>query len=68
MRNGFDLVAKYDRNVMGIFCVLPNGEYRQILHCIFPNDCQMGDNVRVAEEIIPILRKRIRRSLGRLNI
>lgn len=64
MKRSFDLIAKYDKNVMGIFIVLPNGEYKQILHCIFPNDCQMGDNVQVAEAIIPILRKRIRRSLG----
>lgn len=63
MKRNFELVAKYDKNVMGIFIVLPNREYKQILHCIFPNDMQLGDNVQVAEAIIPILRKRIKRSL-----
>lgn len=64
MKRNFDLVPKFQGNVMGVFIVLPNGECKQILHCIFPNDMQLGDNLKVAEEIIPILRKRIRRSLG----
>ena len=63
MKQNFQLVPKFDGNIMAIFFVLPNGESRQILQCIFPNDQQLGDNVKVAEEIIPILRKRIKRSL-----
>ena len=64
MKQSFKLVPKFSGNAIGIFIVLPNWEYRQILHCICPDDKQLGDNVKVAEDIIPILRKRIRGSLG----
>lgn len=63
MSSNFQLVPKFEGNIMVIYFVLPNGEYRQILQCIFPNDKQLGDNVKVADEIIPILKRRIKRSL-----
>ena len=63
MKQNFKLVPKFHGNTIGIFIVLPNGEYKQILYCICPNDQQILDNTKVAEEIIPILRKRIRGSL-----
>lgn len=63
MRHNFKLIPKFNGNMMEIYFVLPNGENRPILLCCFPNDNQMGDNVKVAEDIIPILRRRIKRSL-----
>lgn len=63
MQQNFKLIPKFDKNLMAIYLVLPNGENRQILQCVFPNDNQMGDNVKVADELIPILRRRIKRSI-----
>ena len=50
MQQNFKLIPKFDKNLMAIYLVLPNGENRQILQCVFPNDNQMGDNVKVADE------------------
>ena len=63
MKQSFQLVPKFAGNVVGIFIVLPSGENKEICRIYCPNDNQLGDNVKVAEEIIPILRKRVRRSL-----
>lgn len=63
MGQNFQLIPKFDGNAMAIFFVLPNGENREILRCIFPDDFQLGDNVKAADEIISTLRKRIKRSL-----
>lgn len=64
MGQSFKLVPKFDNNIMAIYLVLPNGDSRQILQCIFPNDKQMGDNVKAGEEMVATLRKRINRSLN----
>ena len=63
MKQNFQLVPKFSDNHMIILFVLPNGESRVIAQMCFPNDHQLGDNVKVAEEILPILRKRIKRSM-----
>ena len=61
--NNFKLIPKIDNNVGVIFLVLPNGDNMDLLWVKFPNDKQMNDNVEVLNSFIPILRKRIRRSL-----
>ena len=63
MRQSFKLIPKFEGNIMAIYYVLSDGQSKEILRCIFPNDHQIGDNIKVAESIIPILTKRIRRSL-----
>lgn len=60
---GFKLVPKMEGNKAIIYIVLPNGEAREICWIIFPDDMQIPDNVSAIEDIMGILRKRIRRSL-----
>ena len=61
--NNFKLVPKIDNNIGAIYLVLPNGDHTDILWIRFPNDHQMVDNTQFMESIIPMLRRRIRRSL-----
>lgn len=63
MNSNFKLVPKFEGNIMVIYFVLPNGENRQILQCMFPDDRQLRENIAAADEIISILRRRIKRSL-----
>lgn len=64
MRQSFKLVSKFNGNAIGIFLVLPNGESKQILYCICPNDLQIGENCKMAAEMEKLLAKRIRASVG----
>ena len=59
MANNFQLIPKFVRNEIGIYLV------RQIMlaKIICPDDKQLGDNVALANEFLPIMRKRIKRSL-----
>ncbi len=59
----FKLVSKLDKNIGAIFLVLPNGDSTDIAWFKFPNDKQVNDNLEAMNSIIPILRKRINRSL-----
>ena len=59
----FNLVSKLDGNIGAIYLALPNGNITDIMWIRFPNDKQVSDNVETMNNIIPILRKRIRRSL-----
>ena len=61
--NNFKLVPKIDNNIGAIYLVLPNGDNTDILWIRFPNDHQLVDNTQFMESIIPLLRRRIRRSL-----
>lgn len=63
-RNGFRIVPRMISINRFIFdIVLPNGEYRTIAQCDFPNDNQMNDNMEAAQAICDILKKRIRKSV-----
>lgn len=63
-RNGFRIVPKMVSSNRCIFdIVLPNGEYRTIAQCDFPNDNQMNDNLEAAQAISDVLKKRIRKSV-----
>lgn len=59
----FKLVPKMENNKAIIYIVLPNGESQEIAWFIFPNDMQLNDSMDAINMIIPILRKRIKRSL-----
>lgn len=61
--NNFKLVPKLDKNIGAIYLVLPNGDNIDIMWIRFPNDHQMVDNTQFMESIIPLIRRRIRRSL-----
>lgn len=61
--SNFKLVTKMDKNIGAVFLVFPNGESKDIAWIRFPNDKQMGDNLDVLNTIVPIIRKRIRKSL-----
>ena len=63
MRSSFKLVSKFVGNEVGIFIVLPTGERKQILHCICPNDLQLAENCKLADEMEKLLAKRIRSSV-----
>lgn len=59
----FKLVPKMDGNKAIIYIVLSNGESQEICWLVFPNDMQLNDNIEAINQIIPILRKRIKRSM-----
>lgn len=59
----FKLVPKMENNKAIIYIVLSNGESQEICWLVFPNDMQLNDNIEAINQIIPILRKRIKRSM-----
>ena len=59
----FKLVPKMENNKAIIYIVLSNGESQEICWLVFPNDMQLNDNIEAINQIIPILRKRIKRSI-----
>lgn len=59
----FKLVPKIENNIASIWIVLPNGESQDIAWFRFPNDNQLNDNMDAINQMIPIMRKRIKRSL-----
>ena len=59
----FKLIPKMEKNLAIIYIVAPNGESTDIMHIKFPADGQVNDNVDAINDIMAILRKRIRRSL-----
>ena len=60
----FRVVPKIDNNRIAIFVVLAStGHTRQVAYLEVPNDCQMNDNVELANEICQAYRKRMRKSL-----
>ena len=61
MANNFQLIPKFVRN--GIYLVRQTGEAIMLAKIICPDDKQLGDNVALANEFLPIMRKRIKRSL-----
>ena len=63
MANNFQLIPKFVRNEIGIYLVRQAGEAIMLAKIICPDDKQLGDNVALANEFLPIMRKRIKRSL-----
>lgn len=63
MKQNFRLVKKFRQNEIGIFIVLQSGEVIMIARIVCPDDNQLGDNVALADEILPALQKRLKRSL-----
>lgn len=63
MANNFQLIPKFVRNEIGIYLVRQTGEVIMLAKIICPDDKQLGDNVALANEFLPIMRKRIKRSL-----
>ena len=59
----FQLVSKLDDNIGAIFLNLPDGNSYDIAWFRFPKDHQIQDNVEAMNSMVPILRKRIRKSL-----
>lgn len=59
----FKLVPKMENNITAIYIVLPSGRIVDLCWIRFPDDKQVSDNVAAVNEIMNILRKRIRRSL-----
>lgn len=59
----FKLVPKMENNKAIIYIVLSNGESREVCWLVFPDDSQLNDNMEAINQIIPILRKRIKRSM-----
>lgn len=62
MGQSFRLVPKITGNFLCIFLVY-NGGHQEIARIIFPNDCQMNDNVECANAICAAMQKRIRKSV-----
>ena len=63
MANNFQLIPKFVSNEIGIYLVRQTGEAIMLAKIICPDDKQLGDNVALANEFLPIMRKRIKRSL-----
>lgn len=59
----YNLVAKMDGNIAAIFFVIPSGEYREICRICFPMDKQVQDDCQAIEEIISVLKRRIKKSI-----
>jgi len=60
----FTLTSKLDGNIGAIFVTLPNGNSTDIAWFKFPRDHQVNDDLEAINSIIPILRRRIRKSLN----
>ena len=59
----FTLTSKLNGNIAAVFITLPNGNTMDIAWFKFPNDHQVNDDLEAINSIIPILRRRIRKSL-----
>ena len=59
----FTLTSKLDGNIAAIYITLPNGNSTDIAWLRFPTDHQVNDDLEAINSIIPILRRRIRKSL-----
>lgn len=59
----FSLTSKLEGNIGAIYATQPNGDSLDIAWFRFPNDHQVNDNIETINAIIPILRKRIKKSV-----
>lgn len=60
----FRLVPKIEGNKIGIFLVVPSmGQSRQVAYLEVLDDCQLNDNMELANEVCTAYRKRLRKSI-----
>ena len=59
----FSIISKTDRNLTALYIVAPDGRSEPIAYLRFPADGQLRDDVEVIDAIIPILKRRISKSL-----
>lgn len=60
----FRLVPKIEGNKIGIFLVAPSmRQSRQVAYLEVPDDCQLNDNMELANEVCTAYRKRLRKSI-----
>lgn len=65
MSSAIRIVPKIKGNIIGIFAYVPaTGQIRQVAAIETPNDCQMNDDMALAEEICKAYRKRIHKSVN----
>lgn len=60
----FRLVPKIEGNKIGIFLAVPStGQSRQVAYLEVPDDCQLNDNVELADAVCKAYRKRLNKSI-----
>ncbi len=64
MAKNFRVIHKISNNLIGIYVHIPStGESRQVALVECPNDCQLGDNVELADMLCTAYRKRLNKSI-----
>ena len=59
----FNIVSKTDKNITALYIVAPDGRAEPIAYLRFPTDGQLRDDMEAVDAIIPILRRRIGKSI-----